>query len=475
MPDLMVSSDLSLIEKGELSASLKKEKHTSKDGNVGEVLSGIDYPIDAEEDRIATLAMSSGLEKGHREGAPAHDFEVHLLDLSLEGSSFPLAKVPSITDPYGFLGCFVLYSFPDIAKQRGVEKMEDGSDLEQSAATVMTKFVEKGETHHLWWDAECTVLNGRVRHTFECPPLTHQNAPQSGIIFSLASADLEGCLPSPRDRTIFATCHLPIETLWEVISKCVTMTVALPLIFTMDQVTYTGLPLIEGIKTSNSFSASAVQPTLSLTLSHRLQPVLYRSIDMCASTHLPVDKTSVAPTVPILVDHTSTSLAVKECSLDPLDALSPYEKLKRGLFSWDQVQKKTSHPPSALPSVNPVSERSTQELLVGMREIVGDNGVACPNPNPGMVAGVSIRVTVTRVSNWSRSLLSEFYMNQSIVSSPTPSSSSSPPSSEVMSQENEMKRGQATFMFCVVESNVPQREEVKGQIDLLSMFCVCSD
>ena len=475
----MVSSDLSLVEKGELSDWLKKDEIRGKCEIAEETLSAqIVHETDIAEKHI--VAIDSAFENFHAERVPAS--EVHLLDLSLEGSSFPLANGSLLTDPYGFLGCFVLYSLPDLVKEQDMMTMDEGADMKhlitseravKEEGTLLRREyclkkteedIAKGETHQLWWDSECAVLNGRARHTFECIPFTHPVACSSedahayihptGIIFSLVSADSEGSLSAPQDRTVFATCHLPCSTLLEVLSKSTTQTVSLPITFTLGQAAYMRTPLTEQCVfdgTSNSLATSAVNHSLTLTLSHRLQPVLYRSVDIRPDTQVPVDVWDAAPVAPTLISLPPISGTNHEYSIDPADVLSPYEKLKRGLFSWEEEQKRAVKqaaviPPSILPTEE--SARETSGDMGGTMSGIGASGSS-------FSTGIPMTVTVGKVSNWPRSLL----CHHSVLRS-TESILSSSRLSETTSHETNAGGRQGMFMFCVVELNIPQREEV---------------
>ena len=591
--------------------------------------------------------IEQGIERGIERGRDLSQREVHLLELSIEGSCTLIPENSEVSSLYGFLGCFVVYSIPNNLSENEVER-EVGKGAEGGVETKMSinerrsdivsgsgsgSGSEKESFHKLWWDSECSVLNGRTRHTFEChsisdikslrnnplhnsslsnsqtTPNTHTHAhntqnndthshtqnththtdtgththtdtknrqspentqptentarnifPQ-GLHFQLIEADSEGCLPPLDNRKVIATCQLSSRTIQEILLTSVTKTVALPLIMCKygheheqkhgqgDNIDTTNDEKNEN-KQIDTNNRDKVNPYpvffLSLTLSHRIQPVLYRSIEIKKPNTLSSARTNTA--VLTLSDQIENKIEDKMMNLESKSVhdpshrhndiqennenennrssvmdiiLSPYEKLKQGLFSWERQKKgvsvsvKSSLGQGGLGQgglgqgdgsgqvqrqgvgVSQVRERGLIQSgvrgeegrhknnlggeysindrdVVGGKERKGEREEVREGEEVGEGEGDNdksnaVIVTVGRITNLPIELikiLDPTFQTTTLSTSISTSFSTSATTStlhttEKASQISDMRKGQGNFLFCMVESNSPERDEVK--------------
>jgi hypothetical protein len=214
---------------------------------------------------------------------------------------------------------------------------------------AMSKYVKENV---LWWDVECPVLNGRIRHVFkehsdfdasindgviagsdrgDGGPISENNdhnynndndyndnnsnnndsinfkthnheniystpGKSDGITFTIINSNSDGSVPLFKDRVVLGTAHLSHQKIQEIMSSNDNI-LSLPLVLStsiMDNGNSlnvsnnsenfgpkSGSGPLNG-PGSGPFSEPSVEPTYFLTLnvSHRFQPVLYRSVDL---------------------------------------------------------------------------------------------------------------------------------------------------------------------------------------------------
>ncbi len=179
---------------------------------------------------------------------------LHLLDFSVDKEFSAVRPVHEAYTPANIFGCYVKYTLPDL---RGV------SDPENYA---------------LWWDGDCAVLNGSLRHQVELPveddrqqESVHEAALGEAlglsacVKFFFYLADAEGNVPL--NPVVFGEAALSLSALAQFMSNNTGFTVfELPI----------SLHHAELSRLQAGFEVVQNNPIFLLKVSHRIEPVLLR-------------------------------------------------------------------------------------------------------------------------------------------------------------------------------------------------------
>ena len=528
-----------------------------------------------------------GSDKGGVTGASSTS--CHILDVTIEGvASFLSAAGEELGLYMSLMGCFVVYSFPLLAIDVQPEQIENSQEGEvQRAEAEKTKKIgeeEEEETDvlphsQLWWDVECPVLNGRVRHVFELPssfpsvpslvpipipvhvPLSEETSQadtdrpidytntrtaakaamntghtainttnsnstinrddegsisvcnkvdpfRDGILFHIYCSDLDGCLPPSGERELVGTARLTSSMLSDVLSLSGTKTYSLPISFCDTSISSESAP---SSHMEYAYPTQHVTPNKSilLSLSHRLQPVLlHRSLDLSAPSSSPSSSSSSFPLAVIARAKSlrstnahnqhiiigTPSIPDPTLCLDDGVPLTSYQRLQRGLFSWEnrshtgQTGKKASVLIPATPNtggivptdsrtIAHVAEHDAIDRSKGSLEKEGDSGgteeaiihgqSSMPREkNRSMSRGAPVRVTLGKVTNLPMHLIPQYDaplppLPSSAHTLPTVTTSS--PSSTPTSDPDPSVRA---FLFCVLDPLDTSGDEVRVDIIL---------
>ena len=525
-------------------------------------------------------------EGNYREVIPsASSTSCHILDVTIEGvASFLSAAGEELGLHGSLMGCFVVYSFPALAVN--VQPVQIGNSQEnvvqraenerrKKVGEVEVEEVEVLGTSQLWWDVECPVLNGRVRHVFDLPtsfpsastlppisvpvpvptPMSEEtsqadtdspidytdtrtavkaiaininnnssssssssnnisrgnegsilidnNDPsRDGILFHIYCSDPDGCLPPPREREAVGTAHLTGCMLRQALSLCGTKTYSLSISFCN---TNTNTNIL-----SESHPSSQMEyqhPTqhrtqdnsILLSLSHRLQPVLlHRSLDLSSPSPSAVSSSALS-SAPLAVIARAKSVRPTNTHnhgthgtpltpvppplplpLPPLDegvSLTSYQKLQRGLFSWENRSQsglggKLAVPITASQNAELImpndsrtdahaTEYETKDSSAGdigeEKEGLGVGGVAGVAVNSGesflprqKESGAPVRVTVGKVSNLPAHIIPQYSPQPPLPYAPSSAHTLASSSSNLTLTADPEHRVRA-FLFCVLE------------------------
>jgi hypothetical protein len=450
---------------------------------------------------------------------------VHILDMTIEGAAEFLSDAGEELGLYGSLmGCFVLYTFPNLGgegwggegqgvggqKDTGAEKVANAvtkgrevlDSLKGSKGSVGEGNIERGrgvngegeggegqeqrqgEMSQLWWDVECPVLNGRVRHVFESRDegqWDSEGEGEGGILFHVICSDSEGLLPPKGTRETLASARLSHSMLKRALSHSATQTFSLPLQFrthTQYQDINTGL--------SSHSSKSTLTPgfrgpiLMNVAVSHHLQPVHLQSIDLYSDPLAIISRAktvrnaaSVRDTVgpikiPLLPTPDQSDLAG-----DDLLSLTAYERLQRGLYSWGLIGPESARKQStaAVVALSPHNlEMKSNSNSKGRGESKGEreSGQGIEDEETGVALrgertrdkerererederGALVHVTVGKITNWPPS------------SPLAPSDPGSVPShTPVPPTSTPATGGGSSSLFCVVDCSHITSDEVR--------------
>ena len=279
---------------------------------------------------LTTPTATRQLKSSHPNEPILNRDSIHILDLSAEGRA-TISGLEGGAESGGTgmgLGCFVQYTLPGVTL--------DGSSTSPS---------KEGGVYSLWWDAECPVLNGRNHHVFLLDGIgtatTKDNDSKGvwdqGIEFTIYNSDSDGSLPS--NPIALATATLSVAQLRSLVSHAGgSEIVDLPL-----------SPLHEGSLSSGaSTKASSTPFVLRLSLAHRIEPALLKT--------LTTSITSTIPTVAVKDDNSTTATATATTTAVIATALSSSSSNNAALATADTAGKIISsgalNQPNKSPSEN---------------------------------------------------------------------------------------------------------------------------
>jgi hypothetical protein len=260
---------------------------------------------------------------------------IHILDISVDGNSNFMNEIEDFKGNEKYidnLGYHVCYNLSNLGHE--ISDIESKISSSSNSPHKNTEMASKPSDSVLWWDVECPVLNGRIRHVFkrqgdfdqrnddnadfddggndrnagfddgggqrgrfersnnDYDNKTHNKITpynSDGITFTIINSNSDGSVPLFKDRVVLATAHLSNQKFQEIISSNDNI-VSLPLISDTCTSFNTGVALLGTIPVGASpigTSTMGASPIginsnhfLTLNISHRYQPVLYKSIDL---------------------------------------------------------------------------------------------------------------------------------------------------------------------------------------------------
>lgn len=210
---------------------------------------------------------------------------LHLLDFSLDGLFDALLPFSTQGSDQDIFGCFVCYSLP-----------------------AQTQDCNAGPREYtLWWDGECALLNGSHRHKFEIahldPVSLGRALDSSGALrFVLLASDTDGNLPA--NPVKLGEAFLSLAELCDMmVRQSGYQVLSLPLKINEQD---------KRFQSTHRLSTTA-EPTLRLSVSHRVEPALLRKSSELAAA------TGNAAELEMELDLASTAVPARA---GPTDALS---------------------------------------------------------------------------------------------------------------------------------------------------------